>query len=110
MTLTPQSVSVQTERNPGSVRVDFTDGDTYKRVTVTDAGYTLLGPPPVCSVVRDQISDGDDPGWHFTACPVAGTADGSFDVAVSAQMWDGPADPYDPPPNETVTLVYTLIR
>lgn len=109
MAQAPTSVSVQTHNVPGTVRVDFTNGDTYRRVTVTDAGYTLLGPPPICSVVRDYIADEIDPGWHFTACAVAGPADGSFDVGVSVLMWDRPAG-VDEFPNETVTLVYNLIR
>lgn len=104
----PDTSSVQTSRSPGTARLSFTDGDTFKRFTITDANVTTLGPRPICSVVRDYVADVDDYGWSFTVTPIAPTANGSFDVTVTAQAWDRPALAGEYP-NETVTLFYHLI-
>lgn len=88
-----------------AVALDFTDGDTLKRFTVTDSfvnQYTHI----VCSVRRADIADVDDPGWIYTPNVVTVTT-GSFDVLVSAVPGDT-IPGVNEFPNETVTLLYQI--
>lgn len=86
--------------------LDFTDGDTLKRFTITDANVSTTAQPMLQSVRRQTIADVDDPGWIYTA-NVVGIRNGSFDVLVNALMGDAPAGPGEFP-NETASLVYTI--
>lgn len=98
--------SAWTQHSPGTARLSFTDGDTLKRFTITDAAVRALGNTPIPVIRRDDITDADDPGWIFVANIVTVT-DGSFDVLVCAQAGDAFAAAGEFP-NETVTLVYYL--
>lgn len=88
-----------------TVSLDFTDGDTFKRVTITDPD---VGPAdyPFCQIDKRSVEDVDDAGW-FYGVNVAKVNAGSFDVNVAASSWneDPQADEY---PNEVVTLVYIV--
>lgn len=86
--------------------LDFTDGDTLKRFTVTDGKVTaasVIHP----SITRAAIADVDDPGWSYTPNVVT-VAAGSFDVLVSVLAGDAPAAAGEYP-NETVTLTYSVL-
>jgi hypothetical protein len=85
--------------------LDFTDGDTAKRFTVTDAN---VGATNViqCSIRRADIADVDDPGWIYVP-NVVKVAAGSFDVLVVAFMRDG-LPGVNEFPNETVVLSYSI--
>lgn len=98
--------SAWTQHTPGTARLSFTDGDTLKRFTITDASVRAVGNTPIPVIRRDDIADVNDNGWIFTANIVTVT-DGSFDVLVSALSGDGVAG-VNEFPNETVTLVYYL--
>lgn len=102
----PDSISVQTSRNPGTARLSFTDGDTLKRFTIADAAVTTLSSVPTVQIVRDTIADVDDPGWLFVVNVCTLTA-GSFDVLVGVLAGDAFAAANEFP-NEVVTLVYHL--
>lgn len=85
--------------------LDFTDGDTQKRFTITDTsieGTELITP----SVQRQQVADADDYGWAFTA-NVLQVRRGSFDILVTALAGDAIAAAGEYP-NETVTLNYIV--
>lgn len=89
---------------PG-VPLDFTDGDTSKRFTVTSPDIAPTSIIDV-SIQRGVIADADDWGWGFAATVVNVVA-GSFDVNVSANVWGEPAV-NDEAPNEQVTLLYSI--
>lgn len=89
----------------GSARFDFTDGDTLKRFTVTDAsieGTEQISP----AIQRQQVADNDDPGWIFIP-NVLQVRRGGFDVLVAALSGDGTAG-INEFPNEVVTLTYLI--
>jgi hypothetical protein len=88
-----------------SVAIAFTDGDTARRVTVTDAAAGVAS-IILCSVMRPTTADGDDKGYLYTAAVIT-RAVGSFDVLIAAHDLSG-MDCTDDPPNETVTLTYLL--
>jgi hypothetical protein len=88
-----------------SASLDFTDGDTFKRFTVTDTNVATTSLILV-GVRRANVEDVDDYGWQFTA-NVVKIAAGSFDVNVSALVQDGIPAPGEWP-SETVTLVYSV--
>lgn len=83
--------------------LDFTDGDTFKRFTITD-GSVAAASTVGCSIRRSNIADVDDPGWIFVPNVVT-VAAGSFDVTVAVLSGDGLVSPGEFP-NETVTLIY----
>lgn len=86
--------------------IAFTDGDTWRRVTVTDANVVSTS-NIVCSIRRpDSADDSADKGFMYFAT-VFEVANGSFDVGVACLGW-GMDDTTLDPPNETVTLCYTI--
>lgn len=86
--------------------IAFTDGDTYRRVTITDANV-LSTSNIVCSIRRpNTASDSADIGLIYVATVLL-VAAGSFDVAVACLDW-GFDDPTLSSVNETVTLCYTI--
>jgi hypothetical protein len=102
----PAVTSAWTSHSPGTARLSFTDGDTLKRFTITDAAVRALGSTPIPVIRRDDITDIDDPGWIFVPNIVT-VADGSFDVLIAVLAGDGLAA-VNEFPSETVTLVYYL--
>lgn len=89
-----------------SVAVAFTDGDTMRRVTVTDAAVSATS-KIVGTVVRpDTTDDSADRGYIYLANVVKRAA-GSFDLLLSCLGW-GFDDPTEQPPNETITYCYTV--
>jgi hypothetical protein len=103
-----RSISIANLRKSwvATASIAFTDGDTYRRVTVTDAN-ALTTSNIVCSVTRANTADDSaDLGYMYFAT-VLNRANGSFDVGVVCLDW-GFDDPTLNPPNETVTLCYTI--
>lgn len=96
---------------PSSYDFDFTDGDTYKRATISLAGFAPLNVNSrvFVSVQRHLGADVNDPGWSFSANsanldPVGQT----IDLAVWANALDAGADPGEFP-NERVTVNYWVV-
>jgi len=90
----------------GTASVAFTDGDTVRRATITDA--TVVSTSKILCTVRrpDTLTDSDDPGYIYLV-NVVEILTGSFDVLVACLDW-GLDDSTAYPPNETVTLCYTV--
>lgn len=89
-----------------SVAIPFTDGDTMRRVTITDAAVSpsskIIG-----SVRRaDTADDSADLGFRYTA-NIVKLAAGSFDLSVTCLAWGGD-DAVLAGVNETVYYVYTV--
>lgn len=85
--------------------LDFTDGDTLKRFTITDA--SIAGSEQISvSIQRQQIADADDTGWIFIP-NLLQVRPGSFDVLVAALSGDGIAGANEFP-NEIVTMNYII--
>jgi hypothetical protein len=86
----------------------FTDGDTAKRFTITDANVTARSTVRLYCIER-RVPELTDPGWAYVV-NLSSVSDGSFDVTVFAFN----ADAYPPPnnvfPNEDLTLHYSLIN
>jgi hypothetical protein len=91
----------------GAVSIPFNDGDTIRRVTITDANVNA-GSRIIHSITRPNTTDdSQDPGYVYTANIVQIQA-GSFDVLVSVLDW-GEDDCTESPPNETITLHYIVL-
>lgn len=86
--------------------LDFTDGDTLKRFTITDAQVSTTRPAPQLSIYRQNVAAVDDAGWVYVVNGMS-IANGSFDVLVAALSGDGVAAANEFP-NEIVTLAYQL--
>lgn len=86
--------------------VAFTDGDTARRVTVTDAAVTAAS--KIIATVRrpDTTNDSEDRGYLYIP-NVVKCASGSFDVLIAC-LDIGGMDPTMNPPNETITLCYQV--
>ena len=105
-TITEVNVATGGSVTASTVAVAFTDGDTYRRVTVTDANV-LATSNILCTVRRpNTANDSDDLGYIYTAT-VSRVGTGSFDVNIAALGW-GMDDPTLKPPSETVTLTYLI--
>jgi hypothetical protein len=89
----------------GSASVAFTDGDTARRVTVSDAAVSSTS-RILLSVTRPTTTDANDPGYCYTA-NVISRGTGTFDVFLACTDIGG-GDCTLVPPNETVTLFYTV--
>ena len=88
-----------------SSSIAFTGGDTVRRVTITDAAVSATS-KIICSVIRPDVADADDPGYIYDAVIVNRDA-GSFEALVRATDWGG-MDCAERPPNETITLCYQV--
>lgn len=103
-----RSISVANLRKAwvATTTIAFTDGDTFRRVTVTDAN--VLSTSNIVATVRrpNTTDDSADPGYIYIV-NVVRVAAGAFDVDVACLGW-GFDDPTEKPPNETVTLCYTI--
>jgi hypothetical protein len=86
--------------------IPFTDGDTYRRVTVTDANV-LSTSNIVCSIRRPNTTDDSADLGLLYLCTVLSVSNGSFDVGVACLDW-GFDDPTPSAVSETVTLCYTI--
>ena len=103
-----RSISVADLRKAwvATASIAFTDGDTFRRVTITDA-RVLATSNIVCTIRRpNSTDDSADRGYLYVANVVEVVA-GAFDVLVACLDW-GFDDPTENPPNETVTLCYTI--
>ena len=99
------TVQVARAAMAGSVAVAPTDGDTYRRVTVSDATVSATS-RIVGSVQRPSTADDSaDLGWVYTST-IARVAAGVFDVIVVALAWG--TDDSVVNPNETVTFNYVV--
>lgn len=89
-----------------SVILDFTDGDTMKRFTITDPN---VGPSSEINVAirKLNILDRDDKGYLYVANVVT-VAAGSFDVLAGPIPADADLLAAIEPPNEIVSLVYLI--
>lgn len=88
------------------ILIDFTDGDTYKRVTVADSFVTDYSKIET-SIRRTDVADVDDPGWIYIE-NVASVDAGTFDVIVAALPIDAHPIANNDFPNETISLHYTI--
>lgn len=93
------SVALNTES------VAFTDGDTVRRVTVSDASITASDKILV-TVRREDTADGSEDSGHIYIANVVRVGTGSFDVVVVC-LDEGGSDTTEQPPNETIELVWT---
>ena len=89
-----------------SVAIDFTNGDTLRRVTVTDAAVSATS--KIIGTIRrpDTTDDSADRGYIYLV-NVVRVATGAFDVLLSCLGW-GFDDPTANPPNETVQFYYQI--
>lgn len=86
--------------------IAFTDGDTARRVTISDGTITATS-KIVCTIIRpDTTDDSADRGYIYDV-NVVRRAVGSFDVLVRC-LDIGGLDPVEIPPNETVNLCYMV--
>lgn len=89
----------------GATAVAFTDGDTVRRVTVTDASITATDKILV-SVRRPDLADDSADSGHIYIANVVLVASGSFDVVIAC--YDrGFDDATETPPNETIQLIWS---
>lgn len=88
-----------------STSVAFTDGDTVRRVTVTDASVGATD-KILCSLRRPDSADDSADAGHLYFVNVVNVAAGSFDVVVVC-CDRGMGDTTEQPPNETIQLVWT---
>lgn len=91
----------------GRVSVDFTTGNTYKRVTVTDSDIIASNHIQTSIQCRDTLVE-DDAGWIYLA-NVVSVANGSFDVKVAALTPDTHPAENNEFPNEIVLLCYSIV-
>ena len=84
--------------------IAFTDGDTARRVTVTNASLGPTSKVLLC-VRRPNVTEADDNGYVYTANVVTRAA-GSMDVLIVCTDPEGGFP--EPPPNETVVLEYAF--
>jgi hypothetical protein len=89
-----------------SLAIPFTDGDTVRRVTITDADVTMASKIFITIRRPDSADDSEDTGYLYFANVVLQSA-GSFDVLIVCTDW-GFGDPVENPPNETITLYYVV--
>jgi len=85
--------------------VAFTDGDSLRRVTITDGAMTATS-AIVMTITRPDTTDANDLGWVYIA-NVVSRGTGTFDVLVACLDW-GTDDPGGVNPNETITLNYAI--
>jgi len=89
-----------------SADIAFTDGDTARRTSITDAGVSATS--KIVGTIRrpDTADDSADRGYIY-AFSVVEVYAGGFDILVSATGW-GFDDPVSIPPNETVKFYYVV--
>lgn len=87
-----------------STAVAFTDGDTVRRVTVTDAEVAATDKILV-AIRRPDLADDSADAGHIYLANVVLVGTGSFDVVVAC-CDRGFCDTTEQPPSETVQLVW----
>jgi hypothetical protein len=89
-----------------SADVAFTDGDTSRRVSISDAAVSATS--KIVGTIRrpDIADDSADRGYIYTWSIVEVYASG-FDLLISALGW-GFDDPTRIPPNETLKFYYVV--
>lgn len=92
----------------GSATIAFTDGDTFKRATITDANVFTTS--KIIGTIRrpDVASEVEDDGFVYHHNIVL-LENGSFDISVTCTAW-GFEDPFDDPPNETIRFNYFVLN
>jgi hypothetical protein len=88
----------------GTTTIAFTNGDTVRRETITDANVSATS-KIVMTVTRPDTTDANDPGWIYLP-NVVRRATGEFDVLISALDWG--LSESESGPNETITLNYMV--
>lgn len=88
------------------VSVDFTGGDTCKRITVTDAAATTSSAILMTVARPNSTDDSADRGYLYTANVVRRAA-GAFDALISC-LDIGGMDCTENPPNETIDVFYQV--
>lgn len=99
-----------------SVSVPFTDGDSYRRITVANTSVTATSKIIVSVQRPDIVSDAADLGYVYFANVVNRVAGVSFDVTIVCTDWGfgdpagntGDVAPFTVMPNETITLCYMI--
>lgn len=87
--------------------IPFNDGDTYRRVNILDADVSPTSKLTIVGIRRPDLgSDADDPGYIYIS-NIIRVGSGDFDVLISCLGW-GFDDPSGKPPNEMITLLYTV--
>jgi len=89
-----------------TANIAFTDGDTVRRVTITDAGVSATS-KILCSVRRPDTTDASADSGFFYLANVVRIGTGEFDVLVMVLDVDGDGCTQNPP-NETIVLTYTI--
>jgi hypothetical protein len=95
---------IKTQFAPTSQSIAFTDGDTFRRVTITDAAVSATS-KIMLTVTRPTTTDENDVGWIYIA-NVISRGTGTFDVIISAL--DYGLSEAEIGPNETITLNYQV--
>ena len=85
--------------------VPFTDGDVWRRVTVTDTSVVVTS-KIATRITRPTVTAANDRGYVYFANVVSQTA-GSFDVNIIVLDWGGEV-PSEVPPNEAIVLLYSV--
>lgn len=89
-----------------SSNIAFTDGDTVRRVTITDGAVSSTS-KIIGSIIRPTTLDSADPGYNYV-CNVVSRGAGTFDVLVYATLGGSELDVDINPPNETVVFAYLV--
>jgi len=86
--------------------IAFTDGDTMRRIRITDASATTTS--KIVGTIRrpDVAADVNDAGAFIYMWTIVNRVSGAFDIWVAAT--EGFGDPWLNPPNETVQFDYML--
>lgn len=87
-----------------SAILDFSDGDTFKRFSISDAG--VLSTSKINGTIRrpDVVDDSQDRGYIFIH-NIVRIYNGGFDLLVACTGW-GMDDPVELPPLGTVEFHY----
>ena len=88
-----------------STSVAFTDGNTVRRVTVSNAAIGATDKILV-TIRRPDLADDSEDAGHIYTVNVVRVAAGSFDAVVTC-CDRGFGDTTEQPPNETIQLVWT---
>lgn len=107
--LSPGAIGIALFFTTGTITVPFTDGDTVRRVSVSDAAITGAAYPLVFTPIRPSTADDNADAGHYVYVPTVVEIDNvahSFDVLIQCLSWGD--DPAENPPNETITLRYLV--
>ena len=91
----------------GVLSVAFTDGDTVRRVTITDTAIVSTS-KIIVSIQRPNLATDADDGGYLYVANVVNVGTGTADVVVAC-CDRGFGDTTEQPPNETISLVYRVL-